>query len=382
MIDQFETNTDEREAQKIAVRSEALLTRAYGHFMLVNLFAKHYDSQRASSDLGVPYVDTPETVFIKTYKRNTVREVYDRIEEDMIMGIELVDDGFFANSGKYHFNRNAALAFASRFYLFKGEYEKCIEYSNMLFGSDPSPFIRDLTSNDFLNASSSIDGYAQLYTSPDLPGNLLLIRKVSLVQRPDFGHGPTNILYRDIFSANPFPGTTDERENPALIKGENAVFPVRYQSLFQRSSLNSSVGTPYHIHIGFRGEEVLFNRMESYVELNRIDDAIDDLQILFDRRFSGQLIVLTMELIREAFGVGNNPFISDKFVMDIYIQLERRKEFIVQGLRWFDIKRFELEVEHNLVDGSIITLDDKDRRKVLQIPSSAIEVGELQPNPR
>ena len=87
-------------------------------------------------------------------------------------------------------------------------------------------------------------------------------------------------------------------------------------------------------------------------------------------------------MIREAFGVSGNPFVSDKFVMDIYVQLERRKEFIVQGLRWFDIKRFELEVEHNQLDGSIIRLDENDRRKVLQIPASAIEVGELEPNPR
>ncbi len=382
VIDEFETRTEEDIAQKSAVRSEALLTRAYAHFMLVNLFAKHYDKQRSNSDPGVPYVDTPETVFIKTYKRNTVQEVYDRIEEDMLLGIDLVDDSFFANSGKYHFNRNAALAFASRFYLFKGEYDKCIEYSNLMLGSDPTAFVRDLTGDQFLNASSSIDGYTQLYTSPDLPSNLLLMRKISLVQRPDFGHGPTSVLYRDLFSANPFPGTTDERENPALVKGENGVFPLRYQSLFQRSSLNSNVGTPYHIHIAFRGEEVLLNRMESYVEQNRIDEAIRDLQVLFDRRYSGPSVILTIDLIREAFGVANNPFVSDKFVMDIYVQLERRKEFIIQGLRWFDIKRFELEVQHNQVDGSISTLEDKDRRKVLQIPASAIEVGKLEPNPR
>jgi hypothetical protein len=87
-------------------------------------------------------------------------------------------------------------------------------------------------------------------------------------------------------------------------------------------------------------------------------------------------------LIRQAFGVENNPFISNKLVMDVYVKLERRKEFIVQGLRWFDIKRFELEVEHDLVDGSTIKLDQNDKRKVLQIPVSAVDVGKLEPNPR
>jgi starch-binding outer membrane protein, SusD/RagB family len=382
VLESFEANNDEDLARKRAVESEALLTRSYGHFMLVNLFARHYDKQRAGTDLGVPYVDTPETVFIKTYKRNTVQEVYDRVEADMLRGIELEDESFFSNSGKYHFNRNAALAFASRFYLYKGEYQKCIEYSNELLGNDPAAFVRDLTSDEFLNASSSIEGYVQLYNSPDLSSNLLLMRKVSLVQRTDFAHGPTSRLYNDLFDLNPFAGTVDERENPALRKGENGVFPLRYQSLFQRSSLNSNVGTPYHIHLAFRGEEVLFNRMESYVELNRLNDAIADLQILVDNRYSGRNVTVTIELLREAFGVAGDPFVSDKFVVDTYIQIERRKEFIVQGLRWFDIKRFELEVAHNLADGSLITLEEKDLRKVLQIPASAIEVGGLQPNPR
>jgi starch-binding outer membrane protein, SusD/RagB family len=253
VLESLHANNEEDEARKRAIESEALLTRAYAHFMLVNLFGKHYDKQRAGTDQGIPYVDTPETVFIKTYARNTVQEVYDRVEEDMLRGLELSDDSFFANSGKYHFNRNAALAFASRFYLYKGDLQKCIEYSNELLGNDPSAFVRNLTSDEFLNAGSSIEGYAQIYNSPDLPGNLLLIRKVSLVQRTDFAHGPTTTLYNDLFGLNPFVGTVDERENPALVKGENGVFPIRYQSLFQRSSLNSNVGTPLSYTSGIPG---------------------------------------------------------------------------------------------------------------------------------
>jgi starch-binding outer membrane protein, SusD/RagB family len=122
--------------------------------------------------------------------------------------------------------------------------------------------------------------------------------------------------------------------------------------------------------------------MESYVELNRLNDAIRDLQVLVDNRYSGPPVTVTIQLLREAFGVSGDPFVSDKFVLDLYVQIERRKEFIVQGLRWFDIKRFELDVVHNLADGSTIVLDDKDLRKVLQIPASAVEVGGLQPNPR
>jgi hypothetical protein len=53
-----------------------------------------------------------------------------------------------------------------------------------------------------------------------------------------------------------------------------------------------------------------------------------------------------------------------------------------EGLRWFDIKRFQIPVTHVLADGSAIGLDADDNRQVLQIPQAAIDIGGLQPNPR
>jgi len=383
IIDDISTITEEEEKRKKAIKAEALLTRAYGHFMLVNLFGKHFNNQTVSSDLGVPYIKVPETTFIAQYERNSVRKVYDEVEDDLLLGLELLDDSFFDNSGKYHFNRNAALAFASRFYLFKGDFTRCIEYSTQLFNGTPSTFIRDLTSREFQDASSSINGYLQLYSSPNLPSNILLIRKVSLVQRPDFAFGPSNNQYNRLFGTQPFNGTTDQRENPAFVKGQNALFPSRYESLFQRSSLNSNVGTPYHIALAFRGEEVLLNRAESYAIQNKIDEAIADLQILTDRRYSGNSAVVTKELLRKFFGAENEPSFSDVGILLNYILLERQKEFIGQGMRWFDLKRYGISITHDLESGnSEIRLEQEDSRKVLQIPSSAVDVGGLKPNPR
>lgn len=382
VLDELPANTEEEREQKDAIEAEALLTRAYGHFMLVNLFAEHISPQ-TNSEPGIPYIKDPETTFIGTYERESIRRVYNEIEDDLLDGLQLVNDNFFENSGKYHFNRNAALAFASRFYLFRGDVNRCIDYSTQLLGQDPGAFIRDLTSAEFQNASSSIQGYPQLYTSPDLPSNLMLMRKVSLVQRLDFAFGPNESFYSELFASRPFAGTTDERENPAFVKGDNALFPVRYQSLFERNSLNSNVGTPYYIAIAFSGEEVLLNRAESYIIQNDLDAAIADLQVLTDRRYSGAPAVITLERLRSFFGEEDNPAFSDQLILLNYILFERRKEFIAQGMRWFDIKRYGFSVTHNLQDEiSTIRLNADDRRKVLQIPQSAIDVGGLEPNPR
>ena len=365
------------EAQRNAVRAEALLTRAYGHFMLVNMFAKHYDATTAASDLGVPYVTTPETEFLKEYRRLTVEQVYDRVEADMLEGLEGVDDTFYANSGKYHFTRNAALAFASRFYLWRlrdrSDVDNCIRYSDALLGSNADNFVKDIPT--LLRQRINTEDYIRLYTAPDDPSNLLLLRQQTFFFF-SIGFFPDNNLYNELFNSNPF-GAGDLRADPAYVRGEDGILATRFESLFERTSITSNVGVAYTIFLGFRGEEVLLNRAEAYAILNRLDEAVADLQTLSNKRYDTP-VTLDLETIQNFIG-SNDP---QNDVLAYIIQVERPKEFIHEGLRWFDIKRYNLPVSHTLGDGSVITLEREDFRKALQIPEAAQEIGNLAPNPR
>lgn len=364
-------------AYKKAIKGEALLTRAYGHFMLVNLFAKHYDPETADSDPGIPYVEEPETQFIKTYERQSVEEVYDKIEEDLLEGLELVDESYYANSGKYHFTRNAALAFASRFYLFKGDLDQCIEYSNELLGSNPSIYVKNIPA--LLQERINTEDYIRLYHSPNDDSNLLMMRQISNFHLPYLGHWPTRPLYSQLFESNPY-GLVDERQDPAWVAGENGIAATKYEFLFERTSLTSNVGYNYTIFLAFRGEEVLLNRAECYIRQNNVTAGLNDLLLLASRRYRDIPAITAAQLtqgLREYFGSGN-----DQLNAFVYLLEERQKEFIHEGMRWFDIRRFQLPVTHVLQDGTTITLDQEDNRKVLQIPQAAIDVGGLEPNPR
>jgi hypothetical protein len=362
------------QARKDAVKAEALLTRAYGHFMLVNLFAKHYNEDTAEDDLGIPYVEEPETVFIKKYERQSVEDVYDKIEDDLLDGLELVNDSYYANSGKYHFTRNAALAFASRFYLFKGDYSDCIDYSTELLGSDPGNFVKDIPA--LLKEKINTEDYIRLYHAPTDNSNLLLIRQVSNFHIPSLGYWPSRQLYSQIYENNPF-GLTDERQDPAWVAGENGLAATKFEFLFERTSLTSNVGLNYTISLGFRGEEVLLNRAEAYIFRNQLSQALTDLRALAARRYRDYNNNLTVEALQSYYGTGNDRLNTFYYILD-----ERQKEFMHEGLRWFDIKRFQIEVRHDLADGKTIRLESDDDRQVLQIPQSAIDVGGLEPNPR
>ncbi len=367
---------------KNAIKGEAYLTRAYGHFMLVNLFAKHYDPDTADDDLGIPYAEEPETVFIKQYTRATVEEVYNKIEDDLLDGLDLVNDSYYANSGKYHFKRNAALAFASRFYLFKGDLGNCLKYSNQLLGDNPSIYIKNIPA--LLAERSNEQEYMRLLHSPDDDSNLLLVRQVSNFHLPNLGHWPTRPMYSNLYGDNPF-GLVDERQDPAWIAGENGLAAAKYEFLFERSSLTSNVGYNYTIFTAFRGEEVLLNRVECNILQNNVDAALSDLLLLARRRYrpaqSFNLDNINVSGLRTLL---QNDYQSGDHQLNAfrYLMAERQKEFMHEGVRWFDIKRLGLSVSHTFPTGSVITLQADDNRKVLQIPKAAIDVGGLEPNPR
>src|SRR5690606_25376443 len=90
------------------------------------LFSEAYEIGGANQGMGVPYVDEPETVVLAEYDRGTIADVYNRIEADLTEGLALLP-GAKWQVPKYHFNPQAAHAFAARFYLFKGEWAKVVE---------------------------------------------------------------------------------------------------------------------------------------------------------------------------------------------------------------------------------------------------------------
>lgn len=67
-------------ADKVRLKAEAKILRGYFHFILVNLFAKQYDSSTASTNGGIPYVDNTDVTEEKT--KLSLKEVYDKILDD------------------------------------------------------------------------------------------------------------------------------------------------------------------------------------------------------------------------------------------------------------------------------------------------------------
>ena len=153
-------------------RGEALMSRAYHHFILVNVFCKHYSAQTSATDMGIPYMEKAETTVNPRYERGTVAEVYEKIEKDIEEALPLISDDIYTVP-KYHFNRKAACAFASRFYLFYQKYDKVIQYANEVLGNNPTNMLRDVEALSKLTNDYAV--ISNEYIKPEHQANLLLM---------------------------------------------------------------------------------------------------------------------------------------------------------------------------------------------------------------
>lgn len=79
-----------------------------------------------------------------------------------------------------------------------------------------------------------------------------------------------------------------------------------------------------------RLSEAYLNRAEAYIQLNRTDDAIKDLNKLRQNRIRGYTDETEFTNLLEE------------------VRTERRKEFCFEGMRWFDLRRYGMpEIHHD-----------------------------------
>lgn len=375
-------NADEPEAFS-AQKGEALLARAYAHFMLVNLFSKTHNSATAAHDPGIPYVTEPEKESIKEYERKSVQYVYDMIEKDLLEGLPLIDDQSYATGNEtatgvssYHFTKSAAHAFASRYYLFRKDYEKVIEHSNAVLMNKASDLLRPW--NTAYRTLSSTE-LALNYTKSSEEANLLLAETASEWARSFNGlrYAMGARKYQELFLSNP---TGGNYAYSAFYSSSGVYFIYKFREHFVRIGTNATTGFPYTMIPLFSAEEVLFNRAEAYLMLEKLPEAMADINIWASTRISDyneEQHQVTYNKLYNYYQINNNKEAILTAILDF-----RRVEFIHEGLRWFDIRRHEIPVRHTTVTGESIQLLPGDPRRVLQIPREAISMGGLEPNPR
>lgn len=396
-INELEKQGEDLSAEK----GEALLCRAYNHFILVNIFAQAYkDAEQSKSDVGIHYMTEAETEVKPAYERNSVAEVYDLIEKDLLEGLPLVSEDYYAVP-KYHFNVKAAHAFAARFYLFKRDYDQVIAHANKVLGTTASEAASVMF--DAANCKDKGNIELELYAWTDVasPSNLLILSTYSFAL---YGYSSTSCRYtfnrapRDytVNGAGPcwdssFPGASIWRFDANF----GGFFSKLYEP-FEYTDKVAGIGFPHSLRREFTTGETLLCRSEAEIMKGDIAAAVSDMDVWAKSYLCTK--DLTDSRITSFFKKGKNvqhtPVlhnedmcptwkISDAQMPYIWCVLHlRRIETLHDGMRFFDIKRYGIEIKHEIgypVETKHLVWNDD--RRAIQLPQEAI-LGGQKPNER
>lgn len=399
-----------------AAKGEALIARAYNHFMLVNFFCKPYNSETSTKDLGLPYAEKSETTLRPEYERGTVAEAYAKMEKDIEEGLPLVSDEFMTVP-KYHFNQKAAYAFAARFYLYYEKWDKCIEYATKALGSDPASVLRDYVA--IKNATQSYEAITQMYIAADENANLLLLTgssNLGLIFGPYYvgaryshdsyiGMHETAGVNQVWGSAGLIINGIKEYEATNLNK---FVF-WRYPYLFEYTDPVAGIGYRHTVTPALTTDETLLNRAEAYAILKQYDNAIADLNTWM-HNFTSSKVVLTQDVINNFYNAATYSYedadkkigtvkkhINPHFAIDAEgsdqenllqcVLSFKRLEELHGGLRWNDVRRYRIVIPRIVMNAStqpdkvVDWLQTDDPRYAIQLPKKVIDAG-MEKNPR
>lgn len=389
-------------------KGEALITRAYNHFVLVNVFCKHYNKTSSNTDLGIPYMEKSETTLNPKYERGTVAEVYEKINADIEAALPLISDDMY-EVGAYHFTRKAAYAFAARFNLYYENWAKAKEYATMVVTTDPSTQLRDWAALGALPKQP--DPVMQAYIND--AANLLALTDASSLgyvfgafySGSRYNHTRKVADEQTLFAALPWGAVTraSYKFSPFVYAATNLDKTLLYKiaGIFEYTDPVAGIGYRRSVTIPFTTDEALLVRAEAEVMLGENDAALADLNawtknFFMDNETTLDQINTFYEAMQYSSEVAPNQKkkLNPEFAIAAgtqenlihYVLQCRRILTVHEGLRWFDIKRYGMEVPRIQIqpDGSTVVLDvlkADDLRKAIQIPQDVISAG-LTPNPR
>lgn len=395
--------------------AEAKLTRALSHFILVTSFAKFWDPYGKNDSPGVPYVTKPETVVTAQYDRSTVGKVWELVEEDMLEGIKNLGSDSKYSIPRYHFNIAAANAFAARYYLYKGEWDKVVSYASNVIPV-PSVFTAEknvatgdaatiYAQNNFQPWNTTYREYSSSnqikvdYTKASTASNLLLVEMSSWLARNANTYKYATREVDCVNTVNAINVTGGTWSYAQYHSGTENYYIPKFREHFVYTSIGSSSGYGYTMMPMFRNEEVLLSRAEAYVHMDMLDNAIADLNVFCRQRIKDYNEVshnVTLDKIvnfYQAAVTAENNYLTtynayntaswspEKKAVLMFVLDCRRNELMWEGLRYWDMIRYKIPITHSTKDGDTNTLYPGDDRWVLQIPETA-ELSGLELNPR
>jgi hypothetical protein len=290
------------------IEGQARTLRAHLHFELFRWWASEYD--RNSTALAVPYVE----VFDIEQKpaRPTVKQFYDKMEADlktarvMLSNTDRPIQSTTSTGGteRAYVDRLVVDALLARMYLYANELDSAIKYSSLVIDQRPLA-----TPAEFPLIWEDASTAEVIWSIKYQAGNAALAREIYQPAGDQISWAPVNALL-NLYSGS------DIREESYWINRNGRIVLRKYYAK------STAAGNPDGVvdFKAYRTAEMYLIRAEAYARLGMDADGLDDLN--------------TLRAARNA-STGSETGAA----LENAIQVERRKELVVEGHRFFDLKR-------------------------------------------
>ncbi|MGO4770820.1 RagB/SusD family nutrient uptake outer membrane protein [Flavobacterium sp. W22_SRS_FK3] len=296
---------------------QAKFLRAITHFELLNFFARPYQDTPGATHLGIPYreigINTQAEIDAETIKpRNTVAECYTKVLADLTDAEALITTKTIAKASK-----NAAIAFKTRVYLQKREWENVIAEGIKLNGQ----FTLTAKPGDVFVPASNLSNTESIFSIQH-----------SSTANPGVNAGLASILKNralvnisPIIWRNPNWLATDKRreEGVMIVTVAGRKYTNKYSDV-----TNLTDAAPV-----IRYAEVLLNMAEAQARLNTPASLTTSLTLLNQVR--------NRALDNPTTQAYTAATLNTPQTLVPAILIERRIEFLMEGRRWADIKRLQ-----------------------------------------
>src|SRR5690606_8938737 len=330
-------------SQKNQIKGTALFVRAWNYFHLVQLFSPAFHESVANEPLGVPLKLTAD--INEHVVRNTIRETYQRIVDDLKASAELLPEKV---DTPLRPDAAAAYAALARVYFWMADYDSALKYSDLV-----------LTIDNELMDYNDIDNTARdpfelfnrevLYHVTMRATSGVFVRTRCLVDTNLLATYKLGDLRRLVFYSQ---GNNGDWQFKGDYSGDNG-------------------GT---LFFGLALDEVVLTKAEALARLGREIEAIDVLNLLLKNRWS-----------KDKFKPTQVEDTDD--VLKLILE-ERRKELAFRGgIRWGDLKRLNLYPElatelTRKIDNETYQLLPNDLRYSFLVPEEVISLSGINQNLR
>ena len=278
--------------------------RSICYYNLLIRFCEPYNPITAEDKLGLPLVDQFDMEAKPT--RSNLKVTASFIEDGFKNAIR-----YNVTNPDYIFTSDIAKTYLTKLYFWTQQWNKAIPYAEELLSKYPmleANQYEEIIQNKFTKSSNFI---LDPYTSESSLGSLSVTNaKTDSKTRP--------------VSKNMVETFTEKEKD------------IRYTVAFNKKRVNNKT-----ILFRIRSEEMCLIAAESYAHLNNTESALRLLNSLREKRITQNYIPYTEENLPEVYSQLITEDATGQPLSKLMsaILCERRKEFYIEGDRWFELKR-------------------------------------------